>query len=255
MTSSMATSQPQALGLGTLPCLQSHNPGINSVHSNTSSNADDETDGQNYREDITSKIAFGASRSIKDFVSEMTEAYTEYTERQNEMLEEQMDLFKKNMAEQAERNNAELKNKLEEIFSNFDKRLICALDQVNLCVYFLSNKILQSKKKKRPRKSIDARRQSDSSEEAFRADQARKAESHQNQSKDSSATIYCSLWNFSSKFDARTSAKYSSSGKFHAGLALNESNSPTSRSLHRAKHCSISNSSESRFSVFLTNAA
>jgi len=41
----------------------------------------------------------------------------------------------------------------------------------------------QSKKKKRPRKSIDARRQSDSSEEAFRAEQARKADSHPNQSK------------------------------------------------------------------------
>lgn len=130
MASSIATSQSQA-NIGILPCLQILISGINSVHSNTSSNADDETDGQNLREDITSKIAFGASRSIKDFVSEMTQAYADYTEKQNEALEEQMVLFKKNMAEQAERNNLNLKSRLDEIFTNFDRRLLCALDQVN----------------------------------------------------------------------------------------------------------------------------
>ena len=77
----------------------------------------------------------------------MTEAYTEYTERQNEMLEEQMELFKKNMAEQAERNNAELKNKLEEIFSNFDKRLICALDQVNFEGIFYFTRFFSQRRK------------------------------------------------------------------------------------------------------------
>lgn len=100
------------------------------MHSNTSSNADDETDGQNFREDITSKIAFGASRSIKDFVSEMTNAYADYSEKQSEALEGQLELFRKNMAEQAERNNSELKSRLDEIFKNFDRRLLSALDQV-----------------------------------------------------------------------------------------------------------------------------
>jgi len=105
------------------------------VHSNTSSNADDETDGQHFREDITSKIAFGASRSIKDFVSEMTNAYADFNEKQSDALEGQMELFRKNMAEQAERNNLELKSRLDEIFKNFDKKLISALDQVTIYIY------------------------------------------------------------------------------------------------------------------------
>ena len=71
----------------------------------------------------------------------MTSAYAVYNTKQSEALEGQLELFRKNMAEQAEINNLELKCRLDEIFKNFDRKLLSALDQVNgmnsLFFYFL----------------------------------------------------------------------------------------------------------------------
>lgn len=160
--SKIATKPEQEEKMNANDCLCSAgNPSI-PVGSNTSSNADDETEESDHREDVATHIISATTVSIKELVRDMSSAYAGFVTQQNEQLQmifEQTQKLAKNVQEATTNSQNELNKQLDRILSKFDSQMHGALEHSKY----------GNRTRRRVRKSTDLRREgSDSSEEAFK---------------------------------------------------------------------------------------